>query len=292
MHADNSICEDVTNILDIDVQDLIVEKCTQKIIPIVPDTSSDESEMNETMSLQRSELRVLCRVCSKPALHFTSYGGQVCSSCRSFFRRSVQSDKHYQYNCKLNGNCDMNPKTRINCKYCRYRICLKIGMKSTWVLSVEERIRRFKKYNIKETVTLKKTNVLLENASLLDMPFTEQEEQILNEIHSKLKYPYLKKFLIFEREAGVHLLEYMLGLERLHIESLEKYTKSKGLFYAQFILPTFEELRDICPEDVSQIMKSPAIGIAQYTYNYAYYMSLKEDKSTAVSNWLLPLVRD
>ena len=45
MHADNSICEDVTNILDIDVQKFIVEEHIKRISPIVSDTKPDESEL-------------------------------------------------------------------------------------------------------------------------------------------------------------------------------------------------------------------------------------------------------
>ena len=40
-----------------------------------------------------------CNVCTKPALKYSSYGGQVCSSCRSSFRRSAQTSSHSAYIC-------------------------------------------------------------------------------------------------------------------------------------------------------------------------------------------------
>ena len=38
-----------------------------------------------------------CAICSKPALRYSSYGGQACTSCRSFFRRSARNDVHLNY---------------------------------------------------------------------------------------------------------------------------------------------------------------------------------------------------
>ena len=38
-----------------------------------------------------------CAICSKPALRYSSYGGQACTSCRSFFRRSARNDVYLNY---------------------------------------------------------------------------------------------------------------------------------------------------------------------------------------------------
>merc|ERR1719447_2678239 len=84
-----------------------------------------------------------CRVCGERAGRHSYYGGEVCPSCRAFFRRSVQSGYNNSYCCVRDGNCVVTLKTRKNCQFCRYKLCLKSGMKTTWVLSEEERKKKF-----------------------------------------------------------------------------------------------------------------------------------------------------
>ena len=68
---------------------------------------------------------------------------KVCPSCRAFFRRSVQSGYNATYYCVKEGDCEVTLKTRKNCQYCRYRLCEGAGMKTTWVLTEEERKLKF-----------------------------------------------------------------------------------------------------------------------------------------------------
>ena len=68
---------------------------------------------------------------------------QACPSCRAFFRRSVQSGYNATYFCVKDGNCEVNLKTRKNCQFCRYKLCEAAGMKTTWVLTEEERKLKF-----------------------------------------------------------------------------------------------------------------------------------------------------
>ena len=114
----------------------------------------------------------LCNICTKPALMFSSYGGQACSSCRSFFRRSAS--KGVVYTCLQAQACKISPDTRRYCQHCRYKLCLKAGMKTTWVLSEEEKQRRFKH--------LKKQNI----PTVLDLPFSTLEENKLGLNWAKL----------------------------------------------------------------------------------------------------------
>merc|ERR550517_1359376 len=90
-----------------------------------------------------------CQVCGEVAGRHSYYGGEVCPSCRAFFRRSVQSGYNNSYSCVRDGNCAVTLKTRKNCQFCRYQLCLKSGMKTTWVLSEEERIKKFEGRKIK-----------------------------------------------------------------------------------------------------------------------------------------------
>jgi len=86
-----------------------------------------------------------CKVCNEPAAKHVHYGAMTCFSCRAFFRRSIQNKTASTYVCRRAKTCEINLKTRKNCQFCRYSRCLAVGMKPTWVLSEEERQRRFRK---------------------------------------------------------------------------------------------------------------------------------------------------
>ena len=76
-----------------------------------------------------------------------------CFSCRAFFRRSIQNNTAGSYQCRRSSNCTINVKTRRNCQWCRYERCLAVGMKPSWVLSTDERERRFNKNKEKKSKT-------------------------------------------------------------------------------------------------------------------------------------------
>jgi len=84
-----------------------------------------------------------CHVCGEKAGKHSYYGGQVCPSCRAFFRRSVQSGYNATYFCVKDGSCQVTLKTRKNCQFCRYKLCEAAGMRTTWVLTEEERKQKF-----------------------------------------------------------------------------------------------------------------------------------------------------
>lgn len=86
-----------------------------------------------------------CKVCNEPAAKHVHYGAMTCFSCRAFFRRSIQNKTAATYVCRRSKNCEINLRTRKNCQFCRYARCIGVGMKPTWVLSEEERHRRFRK---------------------------------------------------------------------------------------------------------------------------------------------------
>ena len=49
------------------------------------------------------------------------------------------------YVCKKGGRCPINVKTRKSCQRCRFDRCLAVGMKPSWVLTEEEKAKRFRK---------------------------------------------------------------------------------------------------------------------------------------------------
>lgn len=88
-----------------------------------------------------------CKICGERAARHVHYGAITCFSCRAFFRRSLQNKTAAKYICRRKSTCEINVKTRKNCQYCRYMKCLAIGMNPNYVLSEEERKKRFKKKN-------------------------------------------------------------------------------------------------------------------------------------------------
>ena len=87
----------------------------------------------------------VCVVCSTKArensIFYNHYGAICCYSCKAFFRRFTRGEISYS-DCKNLDNCDLN-KGRKNCKTCRYKKCLNIGMVPQRVLNEEDR----KKYS-------------------------------------------------------------------------------------------------------------------------------------------------
>ena len=81
---------------------------------------------------------------SSGEFHHVTPSFQVCPSCRAFFRRSVQSRYNETFKCtKGMGDCEISLITRKNCQFYRYQRCIGAGMRPSWILSDEERVRRF-----------------------------------------------------------------------------------------------------------------------------------------------------
>ncbi|CAJ1075281.1 nuclear receptor subfamily 5%2C group A, member 5 isoform X1 [Xyrichtys novacula] len=67
-----------------------------------------------------------CPVCGDKVSGY-HYGLLTCESCKGFFKRSVQNNKHYT--CAEQQRCPMNPWQRKRCPSCRFQKCLAVGMR-------------------------------------------------------------------------------------------------------------------------------------------------------------------
>ncbi|KAB5530693.1 hypothetical protein PHYPO_G00132320 [Pangasianodon hypophthalmus] len=74
----------------------------------------------------RAEPEETCPVCGDRVSGY-HYGLLTCESCKGFFKRSVQNNKHYT--CTERQSCPMDPAQRKRCPYCRFQKCLAVGMK-------------------------------------------------------------------------------------------------------------------------------------------------------------------
>ncbi|XP_030646750.1 nuclear receptor subfamily 5, group A, member 5 isoform X2 [Chanos chanos] len=95
-----------------------------------PDLSSQEgpstSEGLKTEPDHRAEQAEGCPVCGDRVSGY-HYGLLTCESCKGFFKRSVQNNKHYT--CAERQSCPMDPAQRKRCPFCRFQKCLAVGMK-------------------------------------------------------------------------------------------------------------------------------------------------------------------
>ncbi|XP_061567942.1 nuclear receptor subfamily 5, group A, member 5 isoform X2 [Cololabis saira] len=85
-------------------------------------TSQEQKEEPE----RRSESEEGCPVCGDKVSGY-HYGLLTCESCKGFFKRSVQNNKHYT--CAEQQSCPMNLSQRKRCPFCRFRKCLAVGMR-------------------------------------------------------------------------------------------------------------------------------------------------------------------
>ncbi|XP_075941905.1 nuclear receptor subfamily 5, group A, member 5 [Anarhichas minor] len=67
-----------------------------------------------------------CPICGDKVSGY-HYGLLTCESCKGFFKRSVQNNKHYT--CAEQQSCTMNLSQRKRCPFCRFQKCLAVGMK-------------------------------------------------------------------------------------------------------------------------------------------------------------------
>jgi len=69
---------------------------------------------------------VECVVCSDKSSG-KHYGQFTCEGCKSFFKRSVR--RNLIYTCRASRTCPIDQHHRNQCQYCRFKKCLKSGMK-------------------------------------------------------------------------------------------------------------------------------------------------------------------
>ena len=197
-----------------------------------------------------------------------------CNSHSSYIcRRSVQSKYYEIFECKKDKNCVVNAQTRKNCQFCRFKKCLESGMKTSWVLSDEERNRRFNKFNkinIKsvsgdKSQTIKKAPP--SRLSELYMAFTLEEQQVLENIQNKFKGQYcndtwLKKLLLLNRDAGINLIESAYRVKPIKYETWTWLVQSWSMQFSQNILPHFTKGHNIPSREFSQLINGTNLYVA------------------------------
>uniref|UniRef100_A0A3Q3LXD0 Nuclear receptor subfamily 5, group A, member 5 n=1 Tax=Mastacembelus armatus TaxID=205130 RepID=A0A3Q3LXD0_9TELE len=87
---------------------------------------SPTSQDSKTEPDGRPQSEESCPICGDKVSGY-HYGLLTCESCKGFFKRSVQNNKHYT--CAEQQRCPMNLSQRKRCPSCRFQKCLAVGMK-------------------------------------------------------------------------------------------------------------------------------------------------------------------
>lgn len=199
-----------------------------------------------------------CKVCGEKAGKHSYYGGQVCPSCRAFFRRSVQSGYNSTYFCVKEGQCEVTLKTRKNCQYCRYKLCEEAGMKTSWVLTDEERKQKFEGRGKRKSGSEEK-----EDKSEMDQASTAGSKLIMSEEEMTNIQDYVRASHYWEHskvnDMDTNLIRQIirmvafranlddLGQDQLHNLMVERTTRFAN---------SLSEFQDLCPEDRKEILSN------------------------------------
>lgn len=95
----------------------------EDLLSLEGSTTSQELKMEPD---SRPESEESCPICGDKVSGY-HYGLLTCESCKGFFKRSVQNNKHYT--CAEQQSCPMNLSQRKRCPSCRFQKCLAVGMK-------------------------------------------------------------------------------------------------------------------------------------------------------------------
>ncbi|XP_069544539.1 nuclear receptor subfamily 5, group A, member 5 [Brachyistius frenatus] len=106
-------------------QPLVHNSCHYPEDLVTLEGSSTSQEL-KTEADSRPESAESCPICGDKVSGY-HYGLLTCESCKGFFKRSVQNNKHYT--CAEQQRCPLNLSQRKRCPSCRFQKCLAVGMK-------------------------------------------------------------------------------------------------------------------------------------------------------------------
>merc|ERR1711962_402616 len=207
-----------------------------------------------------------CRVCGERAGKHSYYGGQVCPSCRAFFRRSVQSGYNATYFCVKDGNCEVTLKTRKNCQYCRYKLCEAAGMKTTWVLTDEERKQKFEGRGKRKSCSGdSQPEENKEEASTAGKKTTLLSEEELSTVEVYVRASdYWEQSKVNDMDTGlirqiIRMVAFRANLDEQGQEQLRRLMVDRSSRFAN----NLKEFHSLCPEDRKEILDNNLSVILQ-----------------------------
>ena len=156
-------------------------------------------------------------------------------------------------------------------------------MKTSWVLSKDERNRRFNKVTMKssnKTKPLQMKNVSPARLSELYMVFTQEEQNVLQDIQTRFTRTYCSKdwvrnLLDLNRDAGMNLIESAYELQPARYETWSWMQQSWGIAFYQHLMPYLTKGYNISSRDFTQLINGSNLFVA-HTFKSSLIMRMKK----------------
>ncbi|CAF1017307.1 unnamed protein product [Adineta steineri] len=102
-----------------------------------------------------------CLVCDDKNCRI-NYGVRCCDSCKIFFRRNIHIDLNINQ-CKFQGKCPITKINRHQCRYCRLKKCLFIGMNKNFLRSQHKNQQKFSSeiFNDRSLLTIEQWSMII-----------------------------------------------------------------------------------------------------------------------------------
>lgn len=127
------------------------------------------------------------------------------------------------------------------CQLCRFNKCLESGMRVTWVLSTQERARRFTKASTKAIIKTS-SQPLQQLSKPLVVHFSTEEQLLLEHLNSKFEIPWLEYFFFYNQLAALNWIEYTFCNKDLDLETWKVLGDSMKLGFSEILMPKLQEL--------------------------------------------------
>ncbi|CAD5225310.1 unnamed protein product [Bursaphelenchus xylophilus] len=136
-----------------------------------------------------------CKICGDASIGI-QFGVRACRGCSAFFRRTIVEKR--QYDCWRNERCKVIPGVRNSCRECRFKRCVKLGMK-------EERVQPRRDKNM----TIVVANPLTPPHTRKDVPTTSKNSDVLSRLSAGFEtYMIAKKAVFITKRPELAVFEH------------------------------------------------------------------------------------
>ena len=143
-------------------------------------------------------------------------------------------------------------------------------MKTAWVLSEEERNKRFNKLTkMKRQNSSPDYNDCLSPQPLgipeLYMKFTIEEKKTIEDLHQRFKFHqqmWLKNLFLLNKDAGLNVLEALFKITPIKIEHFKYLEDIFHLSFTQTVVPKLLENADLPTKDIGQLINGQSSAIS------------------------------
>ena len=181
-------------------------------------------------------------------------------------------------------------------------------MKPTWVLSDEDRNKRFNKlHKMKGQHSSRVQNTCIVPSPLkipeLYMKFTMEEQKTIEEVHEQFKshkQTWIKTLFLLNKEAGLNILEGMFKIAPIKHKNVRFLDEAFHFHFLHNVVPKILKTTSLTTKDIGQILNGRNSAIA-HTFKIHQFIKIGQKKqdikqgsgsSSAMSKQIKELVED